>query len=57
MTEHYAAPTNTVLDLLRPKWTKGIALTKVAVILLFLLGISTAGCNQAELTEPNDSLN
>ena len=56
MTDHYAAPTNTVLDLLRPKWTKGIALTKVAVILLFLLGISTAGCNQAELTEPNDSL-
>ena len=56
MTEHYAAPTNTVLDLLRSKWTKGIALTKVAVILLFLLGISAAGCNQAELTEPNDSL-
>ena len=56
MTDHYAAPTNTVLDLLRFKWTKGIALTKVAVILLFLLGISTAGCNQAELTEPNDSL-
>ena len=38
MTDHYAAPTNTVLDLLRPKWMKGIALPKVAVILLFLTG-------------------
>ena len=56
MTYHYAAPTNTVLDLVRPKWTKGIALTKVAVILLFLVEISTAGCNQAELTEPDNSL-
>ena len=55
MRNHYAAPTNTVLDLLRPKWMKDIPLPKVAVILLFLMGISAAGCNQAELTEPNDS--
>ena len=56
MTDHYAAPTNTVLDLLRPKWMKDIALPKVAVILLILIGISAAGCSQAELTEPGDSL-
>ena len=40
------------LDLLRPKRMKDIALRNVAVILLVLLGIPTAGCSQAELTEP-----
>ncbi len=34
---------------------KDIALLKVAAILLFLMGISAAGCSQAELTEPGDS--
>ena len=55
MADHYAVPTNAVLDLLRPKWMKGTALPKVAAILLFVLGISAAGCSQADLTEPGDS--
>ena len=55
MTDHYAAPTNIVLDLWRPKWMKGTALPKVAAILLIVLGISAAGCSQADLTQPGDS--
>ena len=55
MADHYAVLTNAVLDLLRPKWMKGTALPKVAAILLFVLGISAAGCSQADLTEPGDS--
>ena len=56
MRNHYVVPRNTTLSLLRPNRMKGIALPNIAVILLILIGISTAGCNQAELTEPNDSL-
>ena len=55
MADHYLAQTNSVLDLWRPKRMKDIALLKVAAILLFLTGISAAGCSQAELTEPGDS--
>ena len=55
MTNHYLAPTNAVLDLSKPKWMKGIARPKVAVFLLFLLGISAAGCSQGGLPEPTDS--
>ena len=55
MADHYSVPTNAVLDLLRPKWMKGTALPIVAAILLFVLGISAAGCSQADLTEPGDS--
>ena len=42
---------NPVPELSRPKQMKGTAFPKVAVILSFLLWISTAGCSQAELTE------
>ena len=56
MRNHYVVPRNTALGLLRPNRMKGIALPNIAVILLILIGISTTGCNQAELTEPNDSL-
>ena len=56
MRNPYVVPRNVALGLLRPNRMKGIALPNIAVILLILIGISTAGCNQAELTEPNDSL-
>ena len=55
MVNRSGSTTNAVLGLLRPMRMKSAALPKVAVILLFLLWISTGGCSRAELTEPADS--